>query len=47
LADLGVKEKAMEKDKGAKGNFPVGHPSTGKNLDGSTHNPKGKKEPKK
>ena len=39
MADLGVKEKMMEE---AKPIFPVGHPSTGKDLDGKPHQPKGK-----
>lgn len=31
----------MAKEKEAKGIFPVGHPSTGKNLDGTPHTKKG------
>jgi len=33
----------MAKEKEAKGIFPTGHPSTGKNLDGSDRNKKPKK----
>ena len=38
----------MAKEKEAKGVFPVGHPSTGKNLDGSPHEVKStpKEKPK-